>query len=76
MMEQECTERILYVIFDTHSKCSYHDDGSMQVKGKESFCMQCKSMPDEKRGNPKGGIPKVKQVKLRIMLTEPNNEFI
>ncbi len=69
-------ERISYVIFGTHSKCSYHCDGSMQVKGKESFCMLCKSMPNEKRGNLKGGIPKVKQVKLRIMLTEPINKFI
>jgi hypothetical protein len=43
---------------------------------KDSFCMQCKSMSDEKRGNLKGGIPKVTQVKLRIMLTEPINEFI
>ncbi len=76
MMEQECTERILYVIFGTHSKCSYHGDGSMRVEGKDSFCMQCKSMSNEKRGNLKGGIPKVTQVKLRIMLTEPINEFI
>jgi hypothetical protein len=38
--------------------------------------MQCKSMPNEKRGNLKGGIPKVKQVKIRIMLTKPINEFI
>jgi hypothetical protein len=76
MMEQECTEGISYVIFGTHIECSYHSDGSMQVKGKESFCMQCESMPDEKRGNLKGGIPKVKQVKLRIVLMEPINKFI
>jgi hypothetical protein len=76
MMEHECTERISYAIFGTHLKCSYHGDGSMQVEGKESFCMQWESMPAEKRGNLKGGIPKVKQVKLRIMLTEPINKFI
>ena len=33
-------------------------------------------MPDEKRANLKGGISKVKQVKLRIMLTEPLNDFL
>ena len=48
----------------------------MQVEGKESICMQCESMPDMKRANLKGGIPKVKQVKLRIMLTEPLNDFL
>jgi hypothetical protein len=59
-----------------HSKCSYHDDGSMQVEGKESICEQCETMPEERRAYLKGGIPKVKQVKLRIMLTEPLNEFL
>ena len=44
-------------------------DDSMWVEGKESICEQCESMPDEKRAHLKGGIPKVKQVKLRIMLT-------
>ena len=57
-------------------KCSYHGDGSMRVEGKESICEQCESMPDEKRANLKGGIPKVTQVKLRIMLMEPLNEFL
>ena len=64
------------IMFGVHSKCSYHGDGSMQVEGKESICEQCDSMPDEKRANLKGGIPKVKQVKLRIMLTEPQNDFL
>jgi len=48
----------------------------MRVKGKESICEQCESMPDEKRANLKGGIPKVKQVELQIMLTEPLNDFL
>jgi hypothetical protein len=48
----------------------------MQVEGKESICKQCESTPDEKRANLKGGIPKVKQEKLRIMLTEPLNDFL
>jgi hypothetical protein len=33
-------------------------------------------MSDEKKGSLKGGVPKVKQVKLWIMLTEPLNKFI
>jgi hypothetical protein len=48
----------------------------MKVEGKVSFCMQFDMMSDEKRANLKGGVPKVKQVKLKIMLTEPINEFI
>jgi hypothetical protein len=48
----------------------------MQVEGKEYFCEQCKSMSNEKRGSLKGGVPKVKQVKLWIMLTESLNKFI
>ena len=47
-MERECTDRILYVIFGTHSKCSYHGDGAMRVEGKECICEQCKIMSDEK----------------------------
>jgi hypothetical protein len=56
-MERDCTERISCVIFGTHSKCSYHGDGSMRVEGNDSFCMQCECMPDEKRENLKGGFP-------------------
>ena len=36
----------------------------MRVEGKESFCGQCESMTEERRACLKGGIPKVKQVKL------------
>jgi hypothetical protein len=75
-MERDCTEQISYVILGTHSKCSYHGDGSMQVKGKEYFSEQCKSMSDKKRVTLKGGVPKVKQVKLWIMLTEALNVFV
>ena len=63
-MERECTEQILYVIFGKYSKCSYHSDGSMHVEGKELICEQCKNMSDDKRANLKGGIPKVRKVKL------------
>jgi hypothetical protein len=28
-METECTERISYIIFETHSKCSDHGDSTM-----------------------------------------------
>ncbi len=76
LMERECTEPILYVIFGKHTKWSYHGNGSMQVKGKKSICEQCESMPDMKRANLKGGVPKVKQVKLQIMLTKPLNDFL
>jgi hypothetical protein len=48
-MERVCTERILYIIFGTHSKCSYHGDGAMQVKGKGYICEQCKIMSNDKR---------------------------
>jgi hypothetical protein len=48
----------------------------MPVEGKEYFCMKCKMIYNEKRVNLKGGIQKIKQVKLRIMLTEPVNKFI
>ena len=76
LMERECTEPISYVIFGKHTKCSYHGNGSMQVKGKELICEQCESMPDDKRANLKGGILKVKQVKFWIMLTESLNDFL
>jgi hypothetical protein len=38
--------------------------------------MKCKMIYNEKRVNLKGGIQKIKQVKLRIMLTEPGGEFL
>ena len=75
-MERECTEQISYVIFGKHSKCSYHGDGRMRIEGKESICEQCKNMSDDHRAKLKGGISKVKKVKLQIMLTEPLNEFL
>ena len=76
MLEIECADPISYIIFGVHSKCSYHGDCSMRVERKESICEQCENTPDEKRANLKGGIPKVKQVKLWIMFTEPLNEFL
>ncbi len=48
----------------------------MRDKGKEPICEQRESMPNMKRANLKGGIPKVKQVILWIMLTEPLNDFL
>ncbi len=75
-MELDCKERISYVIFGTHSKCSYHGDGNMDVKGKEYICCECNSMPSEKLCSLKGGHPKVKKVKLRIMLTEEVDDFV
>jgi len=75
-METECTERISYIIFGTHSKCSYHGDITMRVEGKECICEQCKIMTDDKQQNLKGGTPKVRLMKLRIMMTEVINEFM
>ena len=75
-MERECTKRISYVIFGTHSKCSYHGDGAMRVEGKEWICEQCEYISEEKRRSLKGGTPIVRQVKLSIMMTEAINEFI
>jgi hypothetical protein len=48
----------------------------MRVEGKELICEQCEIMPEKRRAYLKGGIPKIKQVKLRIMLMEPINEFL
>jgi hypothetical protein len=48
----------------------------MRVEGKELICEQCENMSDEKRANLKGGVPKVRKVKLQIMLTEPLNKFL
>ena len=68
-VERECTD-----FFGTHSKCSYHGAGAiMQVEGKEWICEQCEIMSEEKRQSLKGGTPKVRQVKLRIMMTEAIN---
>jgi hypothetical protein len=75
-MELDCKEKISYVIFGTHSKCSYHGDGNMDVKGKEYICRECNSMALEKLCSLKGGPPKVKKVKLRIMLTEAMDDFV
>ena len=38
--------------------------------------MICESMTDEQKGKLKGGSPKIKKVKLRIMLREEMKEFI
>ncbi len=51
-------------------------DNYMRLEGKEYHCTICESMTDEQRGKLKGGSPKVKQVKLRIMLREEMKEFI
>ena len=39
-------------------------------------CEQCETMTNDKRQNLKGGTPKVRQVKLRIMMPEAINEFM
>ena len=62
--ERTCTDMISYVLFGSHSKCSYHGDNYMRLEGKEYYCTICESMTDEQRGKLKGGSPKVKQVKL------------
>ena len=63
-------ENIVHNFWNTF-KSRYHGDGAMQVEGKECICEQCEIMSDEKKQSLKGGSPKVRQVKLRIMMTEP-----
>ena len=75
-MELDCKEKISYVIFGTHSICSYHGDGNMDVKGKEYICHECNSMTSEKLCSLKGGPPKVKKVILRIMLNKAMDDFV
>jgi hypothetical protein len=74
--EKTCTDMISYVLFGSHSKCSYHGDNYMRLEGKEYHCTICDSMTDEQRGKLKAVCPKVKQVKLRIMLREEMKEFV
>jgi hypothetical protein len=50
-IELNCSERISYVVFGTHSKCSYHGNTDMQVEGKEHICRACETMSDEKSVN-------------------------
>jgi hypothetical protein len=71
-----CSEQIFYVVFSTHSKCSCNGDMDMQIEGKEYLCRVCKAMVDDKKSKLKGGMPKVKQVRLRIMLTESMSDFM
>ncbi len=50
-MELNCSERISYVVFGMHSKCSYHGDMDMQVEGEEHICRAFETMSDEKSVN-------------------------
>ncbi len=43
---------------------------TFQFKGKEYLCRACEAMADD------GGMPKVKQVRLRIMLTESISDLM
>ena len=75
-MELNCSERISYVVLGTHSKCSYHGDMNMRIEGKEYICRACENMSDKKKIKLKHGIPKVKQVRLIIMLSEAMSNFM
>ncbi len=75
-MELDCSERISYFVFGTHSKCSYHGNTEMQVEGKEHICRACETMSDERKSKLKRGTPRVKQVRLQIMLTEMMSNFM
>jgi hypothetical protein len=48
----------------------------MQVEGKEHICRACETMSDERKSKLKCGIPRVKQVRLQIMLTETMSNFM
>jgi hypothetical protein len=39
--ERTCTDMISYVLFGSHSKCSYHGDNYMRLEGKEYHCTIC-----------------------------------
>jgi hypothetical protein len=75
-MDMECQEKISYVLYQAHSKCSCHSDENMLVVGKETLCGICEELTEEKRNSLKGGRPRVKSVKLRIMLTEKMTDFV
>ena len=59
-LELNCSELISYVVFGTHSKCSYHGDMDMRIEGMEYICRAYKNMSDEKKSKLKRGTPKVK----------------
>ena len=75
-LELNCSEQISYVVFGTLSKCSYHGDMDIRIEGKEYICRACKNMWDAKKIKLKRGTPKVKQVRLRIMLSEAMSDFM
>ena len=75
-LEANCTERISYVLYGSHQKCSYHGDEHIISEGSEHRCGLCDRMNDIDKSKLKGGSPRVKNVRLRIMLTESMNEFM
>ena len=75
-LEANCTERISYVLYGSHQKCSYHGDEHIISEGSEHRCGLCDRMNDIDKSKLKGGSPRVKKVRLRIMLTESMNEFM
>ena len=49
---------------------------NMRIERKEYICRACENMLGEKKSKLKCGIPKVKQVQLRFMLTEAMSEVM
>ena len=48
----------------------------MRIEGKEYICRAYENMSDEKKTKLKRGTPKVKQVQLRVMLSETMSDFM
>ena len=64
------------MLYGSHQKCSYHGDEHIISEGSEHRCGFCDRMNDIDKSKLKGGSPRVKKVRLRIMLTESMNEFM
>ena len=74
--EANCLDRISYVIFGSHPKCSYHGDEHIVSDGKDHRCELCDHMNDNEKSKLKGGPPRVRTVRLRIMITESMKDFM
>ena len=74
--ELESAEKVSYVLYGVHHKCSYHSDINMSCTDKLPYCVECDKMDeDKKRALPKG-YPKVKKIKACIQVSEPIDEFM
>ncbi len=76
MLEVNCSDRISYVIFSSHQKCSYHGDEHIVSDRHEQRCALCNQMNNNEKSKLKGGPPRVRTMQLHIMITESMNDFM